>query len=78
MKTIAITTKAKANRVQVDSLFSQGGTLSRMKYCTGKFKPGSMPVGREFQVNDDVFALWAESRKDNDGPYISLFCMAKE
>ena len=52
-----IISKRNATRIQVESLFSQGGTLRPMKVCGGKCKPGSFPVGLEMtpdQVGDAV------------------------
>jgi hypothetical protein len=80
MKTLQITSKAKAVKLQVESLFTpvNGGTLNAVKYSGGKYKPSSFPVGREVEVNDNVHAIWSESRRDGDGAYCSLYCMASK
>ena len=77
MKTIQIVTKSQANRMQVESLFVpvNGRTLSKAKYCGGKYKPGSFPKGREINVSENVHAVWSESRKDVEGPYSVLYCL---
>ncbi len=77
MKTIQITTKSQANRMQVDSLFVpvNGRTLSKAKYSSGKYKPGAFPKGREIEVSENIHAVWSESRKDSDGAYSALFCL---
>ena len=74
-KTLKLTSKRKADKMLVDSLFSPGGTLTRFKYCTGKYKPGKFPVGREMEVSDDIQAIWAERRRDENGPYVALYCL---
>lgn len=74
-KTLKLTSKGKANKMLVDSLFSPGGTLTRFKYCTGKYKPERFPIGREMEVGADIRAVWAERRKDSYGPYIVLYCL---
>ena len=78
MKNLKVTTKYRASKMQVESLFTpvNGGTLSQAKYSGGKYKPGSFPTGREVEVSDNIYAIWAESRRDSDGPYVSLYCLA--
>jgi hypothetical protein len=78
MKTLKIGTKTQANKILLDSLFNpvNGKTLNRMKYCNGKYKPGSY-IGREMEVGDNVHALFTESRKDSDGSYVRLMCITE-
>jgi len=78
MKTLRIGTKTQANKILLDSLFNpvNGKTLNKMKYCNGKYKPDSY-IGREMEVGDNVHALFTESRKDSDGPYVSLMCITE-
>ena len=78
MKTLKIGTKKQADKILLDSLFKpiHGKTLNRMKYCNGKYKPGSY-VGREIEVGDNVHALYTESRKDGDGPYVRFMCITE-
>jgi hypothetical protein len=78
MKILKIGTKTQANKILLDSLFNpvNGKTLNKMKYCNGKYKPGSF-IGREIEVGDDVHALFTESRKDSDGPYVRLMCITE-
>ena len=77
MKTITIGTKAQANRIRVNSLFTpvNGRTLVSARYDMGKYKADKNFIGREIDVADHVHALWMESRRDSDGPYKALFCM---
>ena len=77
MKTLQIISKAKANKLQVQSLFTpiNGGTLTAIKYDGGKYKPSSFPIGREVEVNENVHAIWSESRRDSDGAYAVLYCL---
>jgi hypothetical protein len=78
MKKLKIGTKAQANKILLGSLFNpiNGKTLNRMKYCNGKYKPGSY-IGRELEVSDGVHAVFTESRKDSDGPYVRLMCITE-
>jgi len=78
MKTLKIGTKTQANKILLDSLFNpvNGKTLNRMKYCNGKYKPGSY-IGRELEVSDGVHALFTESRKDSDGHYVRIMCITE-
>jgi len=78
MKKLKIGTKSQANKILLDSLFNpvNGKTLNKMKYCNGKYKPGSL-IGREIEVVDSVHALFTESRKDSDGPYVRLMCITE-
>jgi hypothetical protein len=78
MKTLKIGTKTQADKILLDSLFNpvNGKTLNKTKYCNGKYKPGSF-IGREIEVGDNVHALFTESRKDSDGPYVRLMCVAE-
>jgi len=78
MKTIQLTTKRKADNLLVESLFSPGGTLTRVKYCSGKYKAGAFPAGREVEVSDHVKAIWSEARKDSHGPYVTLYCLVEK
>jgi len=78
MKKLKIGTKTQANKILLDSLFNpvNGKTLNRMKYCTGKYKPGSY-IGRELEVSDEVHALFTESRKDSNGHYVRIMCITE-
>jgi hypothetical protein len=78
MKTLKIGTKTQANKILLDSLFNpvNGKTLNKMKYCNGKYKPGSY-IGREMEVGDNVHALFTESRKDSDGSFVRLMCITE-
>ena len=78
MKVLQITTKTKADAILVDSLFNpvNGRTLNRMKYCTGKYKPGAY-VGTDVRVSDDVHAVYTSRQRDKDGPFIRLMCVCE-
>ena len=78
MKTLSITTKAKADKILVESLFKpvNGRTLNRMKYSGGKYKPGSY-IGREVEVSDNVHALYQSKGRDADGPYVRIMCITE-
>ena len=78
MKTIKLTTKRKADSLLIESLFNPGGTLTRVKYCSGKYKTGAFPAGREIEVSDHVKAVWSEARKDSCGPYVTLYCLVEK
>ena len=74
-RVIEIISKKTAEKMLLESLFKLGGTLTRVKYCGGKYKPESFPVGRKIEVSPDVVAVWAERRKDSFGSYIYLYCL---
>ena len=78
MKNLKVTTKYRASKIQAESLVTpvNGGALSQAKYSGGNMcKPGSFPIGREIEVPDNIYAVWAESRRDSHGPYVSLCCL---
>ena len=77
MKKLQIISKAKADKILVDSLFNpvNGRTLNRMKLDNGKYKPGEKYIGREVQASDGVLAVYPVSRNDNDGAYTQLMCV---
>jgi hypothetical protein len=74
-KTLKLTSKRKADQMLANSLFTPGGTLTRFKYCTGKYKPEKFPVGKEMEVGNDIQAIWAERRRDEHGPHVVLYCL---
>lgn len=74
------TTKAKADRMQTDSLFTPGGTLHRERYDRGKYKwKGACKhyVGIEIAVRDGIVAVWPERGNDADGPYTAFYCLSQ-
>lgn len=75
MKEITITSKYKADKVLINSLFQKGGTLNKIKYCTGKYKNSGN--GKKIQVSNDVMAVWSERRTDKWGKYYVLYCYVK-
>ena len=75
MNTLKVTSKRKADQMLINSLFNTGGTLTKVKLCSGKYKADAFPVGREIEVRDGIVAVWAERRKDSYGPYATLYCL---
>ena len=78
-----IHSKREKDQKVKESLFSPGGTLAgfkSMRYDRGKYKDSV--IGRElgpelahYLTEDRPGNLvWAERRKDKDGPYWALFC----
>jgi hypothetical protein len=75
MRTIQVTTKRRANVVVAGTLFRPilGRTATtKARYDTGKY--ANNPLGRELTVADTIAAVWAERRRDSDGPYYALYC----
>ena len=75
-KKITIVSKRKADTMLLDSLFHpvNGQTLTRTRYDMGKYKPAKF-IGREIECAEHVQAIFTQSRKDSDGPYIALYCL---
>jgi hypothetical protein len=73
-----ITTKAKAESLMVDSLFSPDGTLERGKFDSGKYrgKPSDY-IGRDVPQFSDVIAVYPISRADRSGKYVQLMSLSK-
>jgi hypothetical protein len=78
MKTITITNKRNANSILLDSLFNpiNGGTLNKARYDMGKYDPKVNFQGRKMQVEDHIYALWSENRRDKNGAYKAMFCLS--
>lgn len=76
MKTLKTTTKSKAERLMIDSLFTAGRTLHKEKLCAGKYRAGSFPAGTEIEVPDSVLAVWRETKRDESGPFAALYCLS--
>jgi hypothetical protein len=84
MKTI---TKRKADKLLVESLFNPGGSLTPIKYCTGKYNwLGSQKaciahygekLKEQLAKKDHVKAVWFERRTDSDGVYCQIMCLAQ-
>lgn len=77
MKKLTITTKHQADKILVESLFKpvNGRTLRRFRFDSAKYKPELSCIGRELDVDEHIFAVWPEHRKDSDGPYTRLMCL---
>ena len=75
-----ILTKAQANRAVIDSLFRPGGTLAlreKVKFCTGQYQKGIIGKDVDPRVAADYDLIWAEPRRDADGPYFTLYAIRK-
>ena len=68
-----IITKAEA-----DKLYNANST-HRIKFCSGKYKPENIYVGRDVtaEVNERILAVYPIKGKDRDGPFIRLMCLCK-
>ena len=79
MKTLKLTTKQKAMKQSLNTLFTGPRTATTVtKYSSGKYTwLGSAGdyVGREVSVPDDIVALWVERRTDQHGPYAQVMCL---
>jgi hypothetical protein len=79
MKTLQITSKSKADKILIDSLFNpvNGKTLSVIKFDGGKYKvkPDKPYIGREVECDESIHAIYPVRRKDSDGGYIALHCV---
>lgn len=79
MKSIEITTKGAADRMQVASLFQpvNGRTLVKGRYDRGKYRAEASLIGRTLDnCPDEVVAVWSEIRRDSDGAYRALYCLS--
>ena len=85
MKTInKLTTLNKVvKEMSTQSLFTLGGTFmdkelreifkkAKMKYCSGKYAPTIK--NKEQDVLDECI-VWYESRSDEHGPYVVMYCL---
>jgi hypothetical protein len=75
-----ILTKRQAESAILNSLFQAGGTLAclpKERLDRGKYK--DTIFGKEVppHLKDRVHLVWAERRKDKDGPYFALFCISR-
>jgi hypothetical protein len=69
-----VLSKKEYNNRIIEGLFSKGGTLAckKEKFCTGKYN--ETIIGSEVVNLEGVSIVWAESRKDKEGKYYTLFC----
>lgn len=73
-----IITKREADRLQTDSLFTPGGTLSKSRFDLGKYKGRpSDYIGREVPTLPGVMAVFPARLKDRDGPYVVLYSYSR-
>ena len=73
-----ILTKRQAENAILESVFHPGGTLACLRkdrFDRGKYK--ETIIGKDCPCGEDVRLIWAERRKDKDGPYFALFCLSK-
>lgn len=75
-KKITIVSKRKADTMLLDSLFHpvNGKTLTCTRYDMGKYKPSKF-IGREIECDEHVKAIFTQSKRDSDGPYVALYCL---
>jgi hypothetical protein len=75
-KKITIVSKRKSDIMLLDSLFNpvNGKTLTRTRYDLGKYKPSKF-IGREIECNEHVQAIFTQSQRDSNGPYVALYCL---
>ena len=76
MQFTKILTKREANKAQIDSLFTPGGTLGpgTIRYDKGKYARNV--TGARYLTPTET-PIWCEKRKDKDGPYWALFTFRK-
>ena len=73
-----ITTKAKANEMLVNSLFTTGSTLNVEKFSSIKLKwkgKVSAYLGEEVIDIKGVVAVYVVRRSDKNGPYGQMMCV---
>lgn len=75
-----VLTKRQAHSEVLNSLFRPGGTLAclpKERFDMGKYR--ETVIGRDVPEHaaNGVHLVWAERRKDSDGPYFALFCISK-
>lgn len=73
-------TKREANKVLVDSLFSEK-TLTPMRYDSGKYEwLGSQAAHIERSKNetfgDHIRAIWFQRTTDEDGVFCAVWCLS--
>ena len=72
-----IVTKREADKILVDSLFRGGRTLMTEKFDNGKYRVDQSYIGRDVHDLPGVHAVYAERRRDADGPYIRLMSISE-
>lgn len=76
IESMKILTKRQADNAILESVFHPAGTLACLKkerFDRGKYK--ETVIGKDHPVRDGIRLLWAERRRDSDGPYFALFCL---
>lgn len=73
IKKMKVLSKREFNKLQRESLFKAGGTLteSKLPYCTGKYKKSI--IGRDLKPCGSEFkAIYAVAKSDRYGTYYQL------
>ena len=66
------------SRSQALNLLKQNPHLTKIKLDGGKLDPKQRTQikGRDYPCGNHIKAIWIENRKDTDGPYLILYCLA--
>ena len=67
-----------SSRSQALNYLKQNPHLTKIKLDGGKLDPKKRNEikERDYPCSDSVKAIWIENRKDSDGPYLVLYCLA--
>jgi len=78
---MTILTKRQAESAILNSLFQAGGTLAclpKERLDRGKYKETIVGKDVPAHLKERYRLVWAERRKDKDGPYYALFCIVRQ
>ena len=66
------------SRSQALNYLSQNPHLTKIKLDGGKLDPKQRTriKQRDYPCGNHIKAIWIENRKDSDGPYLVLYCLA--
>lgn len=78
-------TKSQADKILVKSLFESGGSLTAMKWDSGRYtwkgsQRAHMAASADelnSMADERIKAIWFERRKDSDGIYCQVMCLTK-
>jgi len=62
---------------QADKVLTGGGSLSRVRWCNGKYKAETSFIGRDIDVPADVRALYMVNGKDSDGAFQRIMAITE-
>ena len=85
MKESIVTTKSKADKILVNSLFDASVSYSPVKYDIGKYKwlgsqkahINAFSAELEAKAGAHIKAIWFERRTDTYGAYCQIMCLTK-